>query len=611
MYAEATEVATEPRARPVWSAPPRTERLVTERVLGLQRAAGNAAVARLVAGRTPRQAVTRCGASCRCRRCGGHDQQPDEVMRAERSASMSRLLRAAITARATSPTLARSPASLDSPRFAGEPLLEACFEDRARMDVGARDTATEQPVSKVQQALIDRGFDVGPSGADGIYGAKTAAAVRAFKTSEHLGSEQFGDVGPGTMHRLNELFPQATPPGPPSPTPPTPPAPSPTPPAPPAPTPTPPTPPAPSPTPPTPPGPSPTPTPPAPAPAPSGRTPKRPTAPSGPTPRRPAPPSAPAKKNCATYEVNPDERKQSLGSPGAVGRSGTFGKDLTLSNFGAGQSRMKREHEDALRQLIRDFDLANPLSEFEVEFTRGFTDAVDSEDKNEALRRARADDVQFVLKQNGVPGAPDGTAADVTSYDNGCTPATHSLARRVVVQVRKKAIRPTLPPEPKPPREPDKPGGVCNTLPSRIWSLRGNGSIAPSKSLAAAGVWSFTLTDRASGLSRLLSFRGKGGSLGVSFPATVGIDTPTDFETTFAELFEGFEGGGGLFGGEIGFVVGFAIGRAVMHPQTKPSEISTTGFQLSGGVDVSFIGGTWFFDPVAGAGCFKARPGLG
>ena len=30
--------------------------------------------------------------------------------------------------------------------------------------------------------------------------------------------------------------------------------------------------------------------------------------------------------------------------------------------------------------------------------------------------------MQFIFKRSGVPGAPDGTAADVTSYDNGCMP---------------------------------------------------------------------------------------------------------------------------------------------------------------------------------------------
>ena len=73
---------------------------------------------------------------------------------------------------------------------------------------------TEGPsVSKVQQALVDldRGYDLGSSGpgrdgVDSSYGPKTAAAVRQFKHDENLGFEQFGDIGPGTMHRLDEIF---------------------------------------------------------------------------------------------------------------------------------------------------------------------------------------------------------------------------------------------------------------------------------------------------------------------------------------------------------------------------------------------------------------------
>ncbi len=44
-------------------------------------------------------------------------------------------------------------------------------------------------------------------GADGRYGPKTWDAVKLFKTTEKLGFETMGDVGPGTMRRLNELFP--------------------------------------------------------------------------------------------------------------------------------------------------------------------------------------------------------------------------------------------------------------------------------------------------------------------------------------------------------------------------------------------------------------------
>jgi peptidoglycan hydrolase-like protein with peptidoglycan-binding domain len=67
---------------------------------------------------------------------------------------------------------------------------------------------------KVQKALVDLGFSLGPPGTDGVYGSLTASAVKAFKREQHLGFEQFGDVGPGTMHRLDELFPGPLPPCP-------------------------------------------------------------------------------------------------------------------------------------------------------------------------------------------------------------------------------------------------------------------------------------------------------------------------------------------------------------------------------------------------------------
>jgi hypothetical protein len=93
-------------------------------------------------------------------------------------------------------------ATLTSPRFSGDPLLEACLDDRARMTQGQRGPSVE----KVQQALLDLGYNLGPSGADGIYGQKTWDAVKQFKANEGLGFEHMGDVGPGTMHRLDELF---------------------------------------------------------------------------------------------------------------------------------------------------------------------------------------------------------------------------------------------------------------------------------------------------------------------------------------------------------------------------------------------------------------------
>lgn len=93
---------------------------------------------------------------------------------------------------------------LSSPRFAGVTRLEACAADRDRLAEGDQG----EPVSRVQQGLMDlgRGYDLGRKGADGAYGPKTAAAIRRFKADERLGSKGHGDVGPGSMKRLDLLF---------------------------------------------------------------------------------------------------------------------------------------------------------------------------------------------------------------------------------------------------------------------------------------------------------------------------------------------------------------------------------------------------------------------
>jgi len=108
---------------------------------------------------------------------------------------------------ADSSAAAGSRPPLTSPRFAGDAVLEACHQDQARLTQGARGAS----VQKVQQALLDQGFDLGPKGADASYGPGTAKAVREFKAKERLGFEEFGDVGPGTMTRLDQLFPPVAP----------------------------------------------------------------------------------------------------------------------------------------------------------------------------------------------------------------------------------------------------------------------------------------------------------------------------------------------------------------------------------------------------------------
>jgi hypothetical protein len=178
-------------------------------LLAIARAVGNRAMATMLEPRGSRT-LCRCSGLCTCGgRSGDEDPLPDEAVLRLRGAVLGRptgrsrvMGRAAVSPRQVS----AGGDVLSSARFAGEPLLEACYEDRARLTIGARDSEDFQPVGKVQQALIDLGYDLGPTGADGLYGHLTWNAVKAFKRDHALGWETMGDVGPGTMHRLDALF---------------------------------------------------------------------------------------------------------------------------------------------------------------------------------------------------------------------------------------------------------------------------------------------------------------------------------------------------------------------------------------------------------------------
>ena len=58
-------------------------------------------------------------------------------------------------------------------------------------------------VSSMQQMLIDRGYDLGATGADGKFGPKTAAAVKQFQ--QDFGLQADGIAGDQTMSALNRL----------------------------------------------------------------------------------------------------------------------------------------------------------------------------------------------------------------------------------------------------------------------------------------------------------------------------------------------------------------------------------------------------------------------
>jgi hypothetical protein len=97
---------------------------------------------------------------------------------------------------------------LTSPRFAGDPVLEACFDNERLLTVGAQGAA----VRKLQQALVDAGFPLPKFGVDEKFGGETQSAVRDFQAAS--GIKVDGKVGPQTMGALDARFSGPTPPTP-------------------------------------------------------------------------------------------------------------------------------------------------------------------------------------------------------------------------------------------------------------------------------------------------------------------------------------------------------------------------------------------------------------
>jgi peptidoglycan hydrolase-like protein with peptidoglycan-binding domain len=90
---------------------------------------------------------------------------------------------------------------LQSPRFAGDPVLEACFDNERLLRFGDRGPAVEN----IQQALIDAGFPLPEFGVDGIFLSETRGAVQDYQRANGLDPD--GMIGPMTMGSLDALFP--------------------------------------------------------------------------------------------------------------------------------------------------------------------------------------------------------------------------------------------------------------------------------------------------------------------------------------------------------------------------------------------------------------------
>lgn len=92
---------------------------------------------------------------------------------------------------------------LNSPRFAGDLVLEAVNDDERQLESGDKGAA----VRKLQQALVDADFSLPRFGVDGDFGPETKAAVEAFQRASGLtGSNIDGIVGPITLGLLDQRF---------------------------------------------------------------------------------------------------------------------------------------------------------------------------------------------------------------------------------------------------------------------------------------------------------------------------------------------------------------------------------------------------------------------
>jgi peptidoglycan hydrolase-like protein with peptidoglycan-binding domain len=97
--------------------------------------------------------------------------------------------------------MSNPPVEVRSPRFAGDPHLDAIFAGLELMSFGWVDCS----VKKVQQALTELGFDLGPVGVDGDFGQRTHAAVVGFQAGAALTAD--GIVGPVTLRTFEASVP--------------------------------------------------------------------------------------------------------------------------------------------------------------------------------------------------------------------------------------------------------------------------------------------------------------------------------------------------------------------------------------------------------------------
>jgi hypothetical protein len=133
---------------------------------------------------------------------GAHEYQPG---RTEGQRLLAHELTHVVQQRATPAAGSIQRADLASPRLRGNPLFEDVLDNTAVIEFG--DKGAE--VRRIQQLLIDLGFDLSSFGADGDFGVETRNAVKEFQRA-HPPLNDDGRVGFQTMAALDAAFPAFT-----------------------------------------------------------------------------------------------------------------------------------------------------------------------------------------------------------------------------------------------------------------------------------------------------------------------------------------------------------------------------------------------------------------
>ena len=89
---------------------------------------------------------------------------------------------------------------LQSARFIGNNILQACNDGEQTLHIGSRGAA----VTLIQQALVDAGYPLPAYGVDGIFGNETRSALQNFQRASSLPAT--GVINSATISALDALF---------------------------------------------------------------------------------------------------------------------------------------------------------------------------------------------------------------------------------------------------------------------------------------------------------------------------------------------------------------------------------------------------------------------